>query len=187
MTVERLKLLLLGLGGILLSAGGLWMAATPGPLATRFWGAFGVLFFGFATVAVFRLAFKGKSLPRQTGRAFRFQQLIVPGILIFTLPSALKLWFCLPLLVAWGVLLPQYRDRRALYAAAIFAALIAIAQAALFAIGMVAGIREAQGAASVALHVCLLLTVLWLDGQLLWEARARVTAPAPTTASVPYR
>ena len=96
-----------------------------------------MIFFGAATVVTFRLAFKGQSLPKAgAGPRFRFQQLIVPGILIFTLPWVSKLWFCLPLLVAWGVLLPQYRDRRALYAAAIFAALLAIAQALLLCIGI---------------------------------------------------
>jgi hypothetical protein len=174
MTFERVRLLLLGMGGVLLAAAGLWIALTPGELSSRFWGAFGVIFFGAATVVTWRLALKGQSLPRQTGRSFRFQQLIVPGILIFTLPWGLKLWFCLPLLVAWGVLLPQYRDRRALYAAAVFAALIAIAQALLFCLGSVAGIQEAQGAGSVALHVFFLLMVLWLDGRLLWEVRDRL-------------
>jgi len=174
MTLQRIRLLLLGLGGIALTAAGLWIALTPGALGTRLVGAFAVVFFGFATVVTWRLAIKGKSLARQTGGRFRFQQLIVPGILLFTLPWTLKLWFCLPLLLAWGVLVPQYRDRRALYAAAIFAALLAVAQALLFCIGTVGGIQGAQGAAGVGLHVVFLLMVLLLDGRVLWEASNRL-------------
>ena len=56
--------------------------------------------------------------------------------------------------------------------------MIAIAQALLFCLGSVAGIQEAQGAGSVALHVFFLLMVLWLDGRCCgkcataWASRA---------------
>jgi hypothetical protein len=174
MWFERVRFLVLGLGGIVLTGGGLWIAIIPGNLGTRFMGAFGVLFFGVGTWLTLRAAFKGQWWPKQKGAALRRQQLILPLVLVFTLPWSLKLWFCLPLLVAWGVLFPQYRDRRALYAAALFAALLAIAQALLFCLAIAPAIQEAHGIGNVALQVLFLLIVLWLDGRLLWEARSRL-------------
>jgi hypothetical protein len=178
MSFERFRYLILSLGGIVLTGGGLWMAVTPGDLGTRFWGAFGALFFGFGTWVTLRAAFKGRWWPKQKGAALRRQQVVLPLVLVVTLPWALNLWFAVPLLVAWGLLLPQYRDRRALYAAALFAGVLALAQALVFCVGLVPAIQAAHGAADVALHVCFLLIVLWLDGRLLWEVRNRLRPAA---------
>jgi hypothetical protein len=131
MPLERIRLIFLGLGGIVLVAGCLWIATTPGPVGTRLVGAFGVLFFSAGIWATFRLAFKGQTRA-ETGRSSRTSKLILPLVLIFTLPWGLKLWFALPLLAGWLALVPHYRDRRALLAAAIFAAALSIAQAMLF-------------------------------------------------------
>jgi hypothetical protein len=49
MSLERLRFLVLTLGGVVLTAGGLWLAATPDGLGARFLGAFGALFFGCGT------------------------------------------------------------------------------------------------------------------------------------------
>jgi hypothetical protein len=178
MSFERLRYLILGLGGMVLTVGGLWMAVTPGNLSARFWGAFGVLFFGFGTWVTLRAALKGPWRPKRTGPALRYQPLVLPLVLVFTLPGALKLWFAVPLLVAWGLLVAPYRDRRLLYAAALFAGLLAIAQAFVFCIALVPAIQEAHGAAKVALQVCFLLLVFWLDGRLLLEVRTRLRPAA---------
>ncbi|HEX4236037.1 MAG TPA: hypothetical protein VH041_17250 [Caldimonas sp.] len=178
MTFDRVRNLFLGLGGIVLTAGGLWIAVTPGALSTRVWGAFGALFFSFGTWVTLRAALKGQWWPDQKGRALRRQQLVLPLVLVFTLPWALKLWFAVPLLVAWGLLVPQYQDRRALHAAVLVAVVLAIAQALVFCIAIVAAIQEAHGAGNIALQVCFLLIVLWLDGRLLWEVRSRLRPAA---------
>ena len=104
----------------------------------------------------------------------RVQQLILPIVLLLALPSSMKLWFCLPLLAAWSALVPQYRNRRALDAAAIFAAVVAIAQALLFGLGFVGTLPEAHGTGQLALIAMYLLLVLWLDGRVLWEVRKSV-------------
>lgn len=174
MSFERIRLIFIGLGAILLVAAGLWIAATPGPIGTRLMGAFGVLFFSAGIWAAFRMAFKGQKLRKETGRALRTQQFILPVVLVLTLPWGLKLWFALPLLAAWLALMPEYRDRPALMAAAIFTAVIAIAQAVMFSLGAFGEIEQAHGASVVALHVVFLVMVLWLDGLLLWHARSRL-------------
>jgi len=173
MPLERIRLIFLGLGGIVLVAGCLWIATTPGPVGTRLVGAFGVLFFSAGIWATFRLAFKGQTRA-ETGRSARTSKLILPLVLIFTLPWGLKLWFALPLLAGWLALVPHYRDRRALLAAAIFAAALSIAQAMLFSFGAYAEIREAQGAGAVALQVVFLVMVLSLDAALFWHVRSRL-------------
>jgi hypothetical protein len=182
MPLERLRFLFLGLGAIVLTAGGAWMAFAATTSADRLWGAFGALFFGVGIWVTFRAAFKGESRPARKGPASRYQPLIVPLVLVFMLPWSLKLWFCVPLLVAWGVLVPQYRDRRALLAAAGFAAALAIAQALLFCVALVPAMQEARGLGNAALPAVFLLIVLWLDGRVLWEARSRLRVGAAPAA-----
>jgi hypothetical protein len=174
MSLERLRLISLGLGGLLLVAACLWVAVTPGPIGTRLVGAFGVLFFSVGIWATFRMAFKGQKVRRETGRALRTQKLVLPIVLVVTLPWGLKLWFALPLLAAWLALVPHYRDRRALVAAAIFAATLAVAQAVLFSLGAYAEIGAARGAGAVALQVVFLAMVLLLDAAVLWQVRSRL-------------
>jgi hypothetical protein len=178
MSFERLRVVFLGLGGILLAAGSLWAAVTPGPVGTRLVGMFGVAFFGVATWALLRMAAKGQT-PRAAARPSRYHRLVLPAVLVFTLPWAFKLWFALPLLSAWLALVPQYRDRRALLAGAIFAAVLATAQALFFALVTVGAIAEAHGVGEVSLHVVFLAMVLWLDGTVLWNVRSRLRERRP--------
>ncbi len=55
MSLERIRMIFRGLGGIVLTAGGLWIAVRPGPLGDQLIGAFGVLFFAFGVWVVFSL------------------------------------------------------------------------------------------------------------------------------------
>ena len=174
MSLERLRFLILSLGGIVLTAGALWIVATPRGIGERLFGVFAVLFFGAGTWVTLRAALKGRWWREPKGGQRRMQQLVLPLALLVTLPWPLKLWFCLPLLAAWGALFPQYRHRRALQAAAILAAVLAVAQALVFCISIAGAIRQTHGAGYVALQVSFLLIVLWLDGRVLWEVRKRL-------------
>jgi hypothetical protein len=95
-----------------LALGSIWMLVRPGELGGKVWGVVGILVCGSGTVAALRAAMKGQAWPRPAYRALRGQQLIVPVLLLFSLPWPLKLWFCVPLVAAWGILLPDYEDRR---------------------------------------------------------------------------
>jgi hypothetical protein len=187
MSFERIRMIFLGLGGIVLVAGGLWIAVNPGPIGTRLVGAFGVLFFSAGVWATFRLAFKGQTPRSETARAWRTSKLILPLALIFTLPWDLKLWFALPLLAAWLALVPQYRDRRALMAAALFAGALSISQALLFSFGVYATIQEAQRAGAIALQVVFLVMVLSLDAALLWHVRSRLRERSSSLDAAPLQ
>ena len=63
------------------------------------------------------------------------------------------------------------------FAAAAFAALIAIGQAVLFASVLPAALRESKGAGELALQVAFFAVVLWLDAQVVLDVRRRLAAP----------
>ena len=185
MTLDRVRLTLLALGGVVLSAGGLWMALSPGPLTTRLWGVFGVIFFGFGTWATLRLARSGASYRQATNGSSRTQRLVLPVVLLFTLPWGFKVGLCLPLLCAWALLLPEYRERRVLLVGtSLLAGLLAVAQAAYFSIGVVGEWQATASAGSMALQASFLLLVLCLDASVLWEVHKRLRSARRATSQL---
>lgn len=166
-----------------MAAAGLWMFLGATGWHDKTWGAVGVLFFGLGGAWIL-----ASSVTRDEGWLTRQAQaqakmpsrshhlLASPVLLFFNLPWSLKLWFCLPLLVAWAVLLPRYENKRALHAACGLAGAVAIAQAIL----AVMATRETDRADSwgLAMQLLFMTVVLALDARLLWEVRKRLLIPA---------
>jgi hypothetical protein len=179
MQYERIRLVLLGLASLVLGAAGLWMLLSGTGWHDKIWGAVGVLFFGVGGVAVLRSATKDRaSLKRQIRSPTRIQPFIVPAVLLFTLPWSLKLWFCVPLLLAWALLFPRYEDRRALIAACVLAAAIAVGQAVLFSLALGSGSDLPEGPRKLILQLVFMAVLLLLDVRVLWEVRKRLRPPA---------
>ncbi len=174
MSLDRARFLALSLGSLLFGALSVWVVVSAPGLGAKFWGVLGVLLFGGGGIALTRDYLKGKPLPRRKTPRSRFDLLILPVCLLFTLPSPLKLWLAAPLIAAWALLFPRLSDRRMSIGVAIVAAVLAVAQALLFCMGLVGAIDAPHSTSDVVLYVVLLLMVLWFDARVLLEVRRRV-------------
>jgi hypothetical protein len=172
---DRLRWLVPGLGCLGFVVASIWILMHP-ERGGRGAAIGGLLFFGPAGLALLWAAMNGKAFPQRARTRSRLQYLILPALLLITLPGALKFLFALPLLVAWLLLFPRYESRRALVVAAAAAATIAVVQAIVFGISMATGLPDAGSTRDVALRVVFAILVVGLDAQVLWAVRRRLSA-----------
>ncbi|MDQ2735199.1 MAG: hypothetical protein M3Y55_09480 [Pseudomonadota bacterium] len=196
MPFERARLVFFGLLSLVMAAGSIWMLVSGTGWHDKAWGAIGVLFFGLGGLMVLRSATKDEaSLMRQFRTPRRTHPFIIPVALLFSLSWSQKLWICVPLLVAWALLFPRYEDKRALRAACVLAAVIAVGQAIL-ALMATRGSDPADGLWMLVPQVVFSGMVLLLDVRVLWGGIHAVRPPAaaggpplvqPVTASFSCR
>jgi hypothetical protein len=172
---DRLRWLAPGLGCLLFVVASIWILMHP-ERGGRGAAIAGLLFFGPAGVALLWSAMKGNAFPQRARTRSRIQYLILPAVLLITLPGALKFLFALPLLAAWLLLFPRYESRRVLVVAAAAAATIAVVQAIAFGLSVATGLPDAGSSRDVALRVVFTILVVGLDSQVLWAVRRRLSA-----------
>jgi hypothetical protein len=170
---NRLRWLVPGLGCLAFVFASIWISMHP-ERGGRGAAIAGLLFFGPGGAAMLWSAMKGKAFPQRARSRSRIHYLIVPAVLLITLPDALRFPFALPLLAAWLLLFPRYESRRIVLLAAAAAAVIAIAQVIVFGISVAYLMAEAGSIKDLALLTVFAIVVVGLDAQLLWAVRKRL-------------